>query len=651
MMNGTLWLQPGGGVEALLLAVVDGGVRGVLLLGGVLLAAGLLRGASAATRHALIGAGLVVLLSLPFGSLLPWRIPVVPDWSGDSGAPVANPGPSISLSSPVPSGGLELFPDSRSEPRAVIGAAAESPRSLRVRLSGLTATHFVLALWLTGMGVVGLRMLIGHRRVRSLLRDTQPVSDPSWLRLFWEAADRLEVEEDVRLLMSSRSLFPFTEGAIEPTVVLPRGADAWDDDRRRAVLMHELAHIRRRDIIVHQAARAACLLYWFDPLVWIAARRLRLESERAADDLVLEGGARPSDYADHLLQIVSGARLSPMPGGVLPFARRRDFEGRILAILEPRLPRTQLSRVQVGGLVLGVVALALPVAALTASAADDQGVPSGPLVEEPAPGAGLAPRGPIADRDGSFGANVPDQDRRVRDGSGGRGGAGRGGRGPSLDDPRAIAALIQLLQDDPVPEVRMAAARGLAELDADEAVEALSVAVLEDSDAEVRATAAWALGEIEDERGVDALIAAMADQDMDVRRAAARALEELESNASLAGLVMALSDPDPAVRRIAARTIGDLDIDAAPPELIAALVDEVAEVRTAAARSLGDLEDPAAATALAAALDDPVREVRSAALDALVELRSEAAIDALIAALQDEDPAVRRRAAEALGDL
>src|SRR5207342_2526847 len=93
--------------------------------------------------------------------------------------------------------------------------------------------------------------------------------------------------------------------AFAPTIILPVGAEEWSDDRRRAVLLHELAHIRRRDLIGHIIASAACAVYWFNPFVWAAARRLRVESELASDDVVLESGVRPSEYAQHLLDLVT----------------------------------------------------------------------------------------------------------------------------------------------------------------------------------------------------------------------------------------------------------------------------------------------------------------------------------------------------------
>ena len=91
--------------------------------------------------------------------------------------------------------------------------------------------------------------------------------------------------------------------------MLPDAARQWSGEQLRSVLLHELAHIKRRDTIVQLLAQVACALHWFNPLVWFAAWRLHVERERACDDLVLASGVRPSAYAGHLLDVVTG--LSP----------------------------------------------------------------------------------------------------------------------------------------------------------------------------------------------------------------------------------------------------------------------------------------------------------------------------------------------------
>ena len=63
---------------------------------------------------------------------------------------------------------------------------------------------------------------------------------------------------------------------MDPVVVLPQEAERWCDDRRLTVLLHELAHYRRGDALSQLASQLTCAFYWFNPLVWLAARQLRI---------------------------------------------------------------------------------------------------------------------------------------------------------------------------------------------------------------------------------------------------------------------------------------------------------------------------------------------------------------------------------------
>ena len=151
---------------------------------------------------------------------------------------------------------------------------------------------------------------------------------------------------------------PVATGLFRPSVIMPADADTWSESRLRVVLLHELAHVKRRDCLTHVLAQAACAFYWFNPLAWLAVKRARAERERACDDLVLACGTRGSDYADLLLEmarVLRGDRFPALLGGAsLAMAHRSQLEGRLMAILDPRVPRSGLTRARA----LAVVAVA-----------------------------------------------------------------------------------------------------------------------------------------------------------------------------------------------------------------------------------------------------------------------------------------------------
>ena len=100
------------------------------------------------------------------------------------------------------------------------------------------------------------------------------------------------------------------------------------------MLLHELAHIRRRDSLANALSHAACALYWPNPLVWIAAARLRREAEIAADDAVINAGIRPSTYASELLALAQEfrARQTAFAGMAFFMAQPSSLEARVESV-------------------------------------------------------------------------------------------------------------------------------------------------------------------------------------------------------------------------------------------------------------------------------------------------------------------------------
>src|SRR5262249_11453331 len=104
---------------------------------------------------------------------------------------------------------------------------------------------------------------------------------------------QLGIGRPVTLLIHPDKTIPVVWGILRSRLLLPAAARHWSAEQLRSVLLHELAHVKRRDMTVQLLAQLACALHWFNPLVWFAAWRLGVERERACDDLVLAGGVRP----------------------------------------------------------------------------------------------------------------------------------------------------------------------------------------------------------------------------------------------------------------------------------------------------------------------------------------------------------------------
>src|SRR5690606_13616466 len=132
----------------------------------------------------------------------------------------------------------------------------------------------LFGLWAFGAAIVLLRLLIGRWGTRRLGRDGERVSDPEWQQSLKDAAWMLDVDRPVVLLRSARASMPMTWGTLRPTILIPAEADEWPEERRRIVLLHEMAHVARLDCLTQTLAELACALYWFHPLTWVAARRL-----------------------------------------------------------------------------------------------------------------------------------------------------------------------------------------------------------------------------------------------------------------------------------------------------------------------------------------------------------------------------------------
>ena len=300
-----------------------------------------LRRASAAERHLLWVAAMATAAMLPGVALImpAWR----PIWA-------------TTLMDALPASLATLSWALPRSPDVVL-------RATGVESTAWTTAHWLGAIWIVGSATVLLR-LAAEVKLRRLMATSCAVTDARVLHLLRETASALGLERAPHLLRSAHALVPLTWGFLRPRVLLPDEARDWEE-RLRAVLAHELAHVRRGDWFVHLSAQFACAVYWFHPLFWTAERALGRESEHAADDEVLGIGLDGSVCA-YLLDIVRAARTAMPPRRtVVAMARTPHLERRITALLDVTMNRGPRSTRAV--MVAGALAMILtpPIAAMT----------------------------------------------------------------------------------------------------------------------------------------------------------------------------------------------------------------------------------------------------------------------------------------------
>jgi len=344
-----------------------------------------LRRASAALRHWVWSIALVGLLALPFLSLaLPgWRIGLLPSLANKTDYALVRPEGEAKLSvlssqaAAVDPGKEDMSSGSGQaskpavDPLLPVSAEVLSgrrlddvwpapiPSMLRAMeiLKAVDWSAAALAFWALGMSLVIARLVAGTYRIWQLAKNASLVKQNSWVALAQGLGERLRLRSNVELRKSEQVPLPMTWGALRSVVMLPADADEWPQECRSIVLLHELAHVKRRDCLTQMLAQIVCALYWFNPLVWLAVRQLHVERELACDDQVLEVGTKASEYANHLVEIArsfqAGHQLSPVGVGMAC----SQLESRVRSILDPGVQRRGLNRLSAGLIVAGAMCL------------------------------------------------------------------------------------------------------------------------------------------------------------------------------------------------------------------------------------------------------------------------------------------------------
>lgn len=432
--------------------LLDTAVKSACVLLAAALLAWALGRASAAARSLIWSVAIAGVLALPLLALvLPrWSLPILPappraamvtQVGQTNRATVAGDNTAFTIKQPESSSFATTHHGVNNQ--SVIVPLPPAQQSALLSAPVISQSEFdwgvaLLLVWLGGVLAVLVRLGVGTVGIWWLTRRAERVTDDDWVGLTRRLAHELGMQRGVELFCSEQVILPMTWGWRRAAILLPASSERWSDDCRRIVLLHELTHIKRHDCLLQTLAQVACAVYWFNPLVWLAAHRLRVERELACDDHVLAAGTKASDYAGSLVEIartLSPARAaSPVAVGMAC----SQLESRVRAILSPRR-RSGVSRLSVtlaGGLAICLVApLAMLHPARSAAIASTSVTQPDQVAVAPRDEQAAAPPSARKDVTASPAAQLPNQPAEQSVGQGAGQGDGQGaGQGSGQGD-------------------------------------------------------------------------------------------------------------------------------------------------------------------------------------------------------------------------
>lgn len=606
-------IDPAGAIEIAL--------KSLVLLIAILILTWFMRRSSAAVRHLYLSVAVILLLVLPVASLLlpSWNVELLPGniVSSQNEVDLLSSGGESRRSEPIAEAPLtSLTADGEKAPSESI--ASEN----QLQLGWL---DWIFIVWSVGAVCLILHLIGGKLYGFRAVRRSSVITDERIIGEVEEVSGHYKIDSKIPVLQSDQFRVPVVSGVINPCLVMPSSAEDWPIERLRAILHHEFAHIKRRDVLMQLLAQIVRCIYWINPLAWILERKLFIERERACDDAALHQNIKASDYAGHLMEVLEEMGNKRHHVWVMSaMADGTDFKDRILSVLNPAARRSTPKLFHSTAVVAFALILLLPLSALSpwAAANDIHGDTPGMV--------------------SSLTVDAGGNDRQ-RDGA--------RSSGEELDDAD-LSSLIESLRS-PVADMREHAAAALGKMGDVRAVPAL-IEVLGDRDRSVREHAAEALGKLGDNRAVVPMTEAMKkERNNDVREHMATALGKIADRAALPYLLEVLrSDPNAKVREHAASAVGCVGGEQAYRALLESYENDYSvRVKAHALYGMGLMKEKRAVDLLIRALDADEWEIRANAADALGMIGERRAVKYLKKALDDPSWQVRERAAKALKKL
>ncbi len=335
-------------VLAITTALFDSLWEGALVAGVVWLGLRCLPALGAATRHAIWLFGLAALVALPVLTVCASGSAA----SHEATADAVRGEPAVAAAAPPPGAPRVTAPHiAAPEPSLPAERIVAMPAARVARIAIPQALAEAVALvWLLVAGTRLVLLALDLRALAAIRRRARPYS----------------AAHEYPVCLSDRARAPFAAGFFRRTVILPaRLVAELRPQAVEAIVVHEVAHLRRGDVWTNALARVALALLAFNPAAWFVVRRLAMEREIACDDWVVARTGAGEDFARTLTALASGAGSRAPSAAASAFGSRHAVVVRVERLLDARPRRLRTSPAALGAALAVLAAVALAVRAVS----------------------------------------------------------------------------------------------------------------------------------------------------------------------------------------------------------------------------------------------------------------------------------------------
>lgn len=305
----------------------------------------LLKNRSARTRHFILGISLLSLILLPFiCQFAPqWETRLIPYFTNNKTAQMDESSLNNLSSTNIFTNSIDTKTNKSFRPSFITYEASQSYSPFN-NWSKKLITYSLIFLWITTFTYLISRIFWRLIGVKMLSRTGTPLAKYPWdflLSIFYQ---RHPLKRKILLLKHQKVKTPMTYGIFKPVILIPQDSKNWSFELCSSILCHELYHIKRSDFLIKLLSWMICTLYWFNPLAWVVFKRLKIEQEKACDEMVVGFGIKPSSYASVLLKIKKNidynTSLSSLGVGM---TNNWEFKDRLVSILKKSLPLKEVT--------------------------------------------------------------------------------------------------------------------------------------------------------------------------------------------------------------------------------------------------------------------------------------------------------------------